>query len=91
MPTTDVLYCTRVQQERFASKEEYEKEKGLYVISSELLDKYRSKDGMIVLHPLPRVDEIVPAFDNDIRARYFKQVRYGVYARMALLSEVLRK
>merc|ERR1712137_639296 len=91
LPQTDVLYCTRIQKERFASVEEYMKEKGLYVISTEMLDKNKAKKGMIVMHPLPRVDEIVPEFDNDPRARYFQQVQYGVYTRMALLSEVLRK
>ncbi len=86
----DVLYATRIQQERFASVEEYLAEKGSFCISTKFLDDAGAKKDLAVLHPLPRVDEIAPSFDADPRATYFKQVRYGVLTRMALIAEVLR-
>jgi aspartate carbamoyltransferase len=86
----DVLYATRIQKERFASEEAYKAEKGSYCISTEFLDKSGAKKDLIVLHPLPRIDEIAHSFDADPRATYFKQVKFGMLTRMALLSEVLR-
>lgn len=84
----DVLYMTRIQQERFASREEYLAQKNTYV-----LDKKKMQDArrdMIVLHPLPRVDEIEVAVDDDSRAMYFTQAKYGVYVRMALILTMLK-
>ena len=89
LPTTDVLYVTRVQKERFASEEEYESVRGSYVITPELMKL--AKQNMIVMHPLPRVGEISMDFDSDPRAAYFRQMEYGLYVRMALLAMVLGK
>ena len=87
--STDVLYVTRVQKERFASVEEYNAVKGSYVIDNDVLA--RAKPDTIVLHPLPRVDEIDPEVDFDIkRAAYFRQMRCGLFVRMALLAMVLQ-
>ncbi len=86
---TDVLYVTRVQKERFEDPADYEKVKGAYVIDPEIM-KAAKKD-MIVMHPLPRVGEISPEFDDDPRAAYFRQMEYGLYVRMALLAMVLGK
>ena len=86
---TDVLYVTRVQKERFENPENYEKVKGSYVITPELMTQ--AKDDMIVMHPLPRVGEISMDFDSDPRAAYFRQMEYGLYVRMALLALVLGK
>lgn len=86
---TDVLYVTRVQKERFENPEDYEKVKGSYVITPELMTQ--AKDDMIVMHPLPRVGEISMDFDTDPRAAYFRQMEYGLYVRMALLAMVLGK
>ncbi|WFD18716.1 Carbamoyl-phosphate synthase [Malassezia caprae] len=86
---TDVLYVTRIQRERFASPEEYEAVKGSYVINNDVLA--RAKADMVVLHPLPRVDEIDPEVDFDIkRAAYFRQMRCGLFIRMALLAMALQ-
>ncbi len=84
----DVLYMTRIQQERFASREEYLKQKGNYILDKAKMS--RAKDSMIVLHPLPRVDEIAIEVDDDPRAMYFKQAKYGMYIRMALILTILR-
>jgi aspartate carbamoyltransferase len=86
---TDVLYVTRVQKERFADPAEYEQVKDAYVITPETLSGARSK--LVVMHPLPRVNEIAPELDDDPRASYFRQVEYGLYVRMALLALVLGK
>jgi aspartate carbamoyltransferase catalytic subunit len=83
----DVLYVTRVQKERFADLAEYEAVAGSYVITPELLRG--AKEDMVVMHPLPRVGEIDPAVDSDRRAAYFRQVRNGMYVRMALLAAIL--
>ncbi len=83
----DVLYMTRIQQERFASAAEYEKQKGAFVLDRETLKKARY--GLKILHPLPRVDEIDYAVDDDPRAVYFEQTEYGMYARMALILHIL--
>ena len=89
LPETDVLYVTRVQKERFENPEAYEKVKGAYVITPEIMKA--AKKEMIVMHPLPRVGEISPDFDDDPRAAYFRQMEYGLYVRMALLAMVLGK
>jgi len=83
----DVLYVTRIQRERFPDPEEYLKVKGSYRVDLKLLE--RGKKGIIVMHPLPRVDEISPEVDSTEYAVYFKQTFYGVPVRMALLSMVL--
>jgi len=85
----DVLYITRIQKERFASEEDYLRSKGSYVVNKKLMEK--AKEKMIVMHPLPRVDEISTDFDEDPRAAYFREMRYGLYLRMALLASVLGK
>ncbi|MCL4297457.1 MAG: aspartate carbamoyltransferase [Anaerolineae bacterium] len=85
----DVLYVTRVQKERFTDLAQYEEVKDQYEITPELMAKAKSK--MIVMHPLPRVGEIHYAVDSDPRAAYFRQVKNGMYIRMALLAAVLGK
>jgi carbamoyl-phosphate synthase/aspartate carbamoyltransferase/dihydroorotase/carbamoyl-phosphate synthase/aspartate carbamoyltransferase len=85
----DVLYVTRVQKERFTDLAQYEEVKDHYEITPELMTKAKSK--MIIMHPLPRVGEIHYAVDHDPRAAYFRQVRNGMYIRMALLAAVLGK
>ncbi len=89
LPETDVLYVTRVQRERFENEDVYNSVKGAYVISAEVMK--RAKKKMIVMHPLPRVNEISTDFDADPRAAYFRQMEYGLYVRMALLAMVLGK
>ncbi|HET7144858.1 MAG TPA: hypothetical protein VFI68_12640, partial [Anaerolineales bacterium] len=91
LPETDVLYVTRVQKERFDDPADYEKVKGAYVIDPEIMKAANAKRDMIVMHPLPRVGEISPEFDDDPRAAYFRQMEYGLYVRMALLAMVLGK
>ena len=86
---TDVLYVTRVQKERFANAEEYDRVKDSYRITNATLLK--AKPSMIVMHPLPRVNEIDPEVDFDQRAAYFRQMRYGLYVRMALLALVMAR
>ena len=83
----DILYMTRIQRERFQNPTEYRRLKGVYVLDKEKLR--RAKQDMIILHPLPRVDEIPTGIDADPRAWYFKQAEYGVYARMALIIKLL--
>lgn len=87
IPQLDVLYMTRIQQERFASREEYLAQRGAYVLDMQKLSM--GKADLKVLHPLPRVDEITHEVDDDPRAIYFKQAKYGMYARMALMSLLL--
>lgn len=89
LPETDVLYVTRVQRERFDDPAMHEQLKGSYVITTDTM-AYAKKD-MILMHPLPRVWEIDKAVDDDPRAAYFRQMRYGQYIRMALLAMVLGK
>lgn len=84
---TDVLYVTRIQKERFSSAEEYNAVAGSYIVTNKVLKN--AKSHMIVMHPLPRVNEIDPEVDFDQRAAYFRQIKYGLYVRMALLSLVL--
>ena len=87
LPELDILYMTRVQKERFFSEEEYLRMKDFYILDK---DKMKlAKPDMIILHPLPRVNEISTEIDRDPRAAYFKQVQYGVYARMALILTLL--
>ena len=83
----DVLYVTRVQKERFSDLSQYEEANSFYIVDPALME--RAKERMIVMHPLPRVGEIDEAVDEDPRAAYFRQVRNGLYIRMALLAAVL--
>jgi aspartate carbamoyltransferase catalytic subunit len=87
MPHADVIYMTRIQKERFGSLEDYEKVRGSYRLSED--DLASAKPGMIVMHPLPRVDEIAFSVDNTPHAKYFKQVWYGLLVRMSLVGLVL--
>ncbi len=87
MMNTDVLYMTRIQQERFADKSEYERLKNSYILTPDLVATMKA-DARI-LHPLPRVNEIAPEVDRDPRAAYFRQARNGLYVRMALLQSIL--
>jgi aspartate carbamoyltransferase len=83
----DVVYMTRVQKERFADVKQYEKLKDFYILNRALVEQ--AKPGLVVMHPLPRVDEIKTDVDAMPNAAYFRQMRNGVYMRMALLAEVL--
>ena len=83
----DILYMTRIQRERFNSEEEYNAQKGFYILDRKKMSN--AKRDMIVLHPLPRVDEIAIEVDDDPRAKYFDQAKYGMYIRMALILTVL--
>jgi carbamoyl-phosphate synthase/aspartate carbamoyltransferase/dihydroorotase len=97
----DVIYMTRIQKERFTNSEEYEKVKGSFILTPKILNESREDDEdydilgrnnnklPIVMHPLPRVDEIAHEVDADERAAYFRQAQNGVYIRMALLKMVL--
>lgn len=87
LPDLDLLYMTRVQKERFFNEEEYIRMKDFYVLDKEKME-IASKD-MLVMHPLPRVNEISVDVDEDERAVYFKQVQFGVYIRMALILTLL--
>ena len=87
MPELDVLYMTRVQKERFFNEEDYIRLKDSFILDSEKMKLGR--EDMLVLHPLPRVNEISVEVDSDPRAAYFKQVQFGVYARMALIMTLL--
>ena len=83
----DILYMTRVQRERFFNEEDYVRLKDFYILDKNKMSM--AKDDMLVLHPLPRVNEIAVEVDDDPRAAYFKQVQYGVYVRMALILTLL--
>lgn len=85
----DVLYQTRIQKERFASDEEYKKHRGRYIIDRKMADSMKKKS--IIMHPLPRVDEIATEVDTSPHAKYFNQAYYGLLVRMALLKYVLKK
>ena len=89
IPELDILYMTRIQRERFADKEQYERLKNSYVLTPEKL--LTAKEDMAILHPLPRVNEISVAVDKDKRACYFRQARYGKHIRMALILKLLRE
>lgn len=83
----DILYMTRIQKERFFNEEEYLRLKDCYILNNEKMQK--AKPDMIVMHPLPRVNEIATEVDSDDRAVYFKQAEYGMYVRMALIVKLL--
>ena len=87
MPDLDVLYMTRVQKERFFNEEDYVRLKNFYILTKAKMDL--AKEDMLVLHPLPRVNEISFEVDDDPRAAYFRQAQYGVYVRMALILTLL--
>ncbi|MDD4765866.1 MAG: aspartate carbamoyltransferase [Atribacterota bacterium] len=85
----DILYMTRIQKERFFSEQEYLRLKDSYILNNGIL-KMASEE-MLIMHPLPRVSEIATEVDNDERAVYFKQAKYGMFIRMALISKILGK
>ena len=87
LPQLDVLYMTRVQKERFFNEEDYIRLKDFYILNKAKLEY--AKDDMLILHPLPRVNEISVEVDDDPRAVYFKQAKYGMYVRMALILTLL--
>ena len=87
MPKLDLLYMSRVQKERFFNEEDYVRLKDFYILDKAKMEQ--AKPDMMVLHPLPRVNEISVEVDDDPRAAYFKQVQYGVYVRMALILTLL--
>ena len=87
LPQLDVLYMTRVQKERFFNEEDYIRMKDFYILDAQKMEL--AQDHMLVLHPLPRVNEIAVEVDDDPRAAYFKQAQYGVYVRMALILTLL--
>lgn len=87
MPELDLLYMTRVQRERFFNEQDYVRLKDFYILDKEKM--ILAKPDMLVLHPLPRVNEISVEVDQDPRAAYFRQVQYGVYVRMALILTLL--
>lgn len=86
IPQLDVLYMTRIQRERFIDPLEYERNKGIYILTRSKLN--RARENLLVMHPLPRVDEIAVDVDDDPRAVYFQQARFGMFARMALLADL---
>lgn len=87
LPTLDILYMTRVQKERFFNEEDYIRMKDFYILNKEKMEL--APADMMVLHPLPRVNEISTDIDDDPRAVYFKQAQYGVFVRMALILTLL--
>lgn len=87
MSSLDILYMTRVQRERFFNEDEYIRLKDRYILTKEKMNY--ANENMLILHPLPRVNEISVEVDDDPRAVYFKQVQYGVYVRMALILTLL--
>jgi aspartate carbamoyltransferase catalytic subunit len=89
MPELDILYMTRVQRERFFNEEDYLRLKDSYILDTRKLET--AKPDLCIMHPLPRVNEISVAVDNDPRACYFKQVLNGKYMRMALILKLLEE
>lgn len=87
MDKIDILYMTRIQKERFFNEEDYLKLKNSYILTNKKIEE--AKNDMIIMHPLPRVNEITPEVDQDKRAIYFEQAKLGVYVRMALISKLL--
>ncbi|WP_455715238.1 aspartate carbamoyltransferase [Anaerosporobacter sp.] len=87
MPELDILYMTRVQKERFFNEEDYIRLKDSFILDAKKMEL--AKEDMLVMHPLPRVNEIATEVDSDHRAVYFKQAEYGVYVRMALIMKLL--
>ena len=88
MPHLDVVYMTRVQRERFASQEDYDKVKNSYIMDKAMIEKNGKKD-VVIMHPLPRVNEITTDVDAMPNAWYFRQVKHGIYARMAIIALAL--
>jgi len=88
MPKLDVVYMTRVQRERFASQEEYDKVKDSYIMDKKMIQKNGKKD-VVIMHPLPRVNEITTDVDDLPNAWYFRQMKHGIYARMAIIALAL--
>jgi aspartate carbamoyltransferase catalytic subunit len=86
---SDVLYMTRIQKERFADPAEYERLKGSYILTREMVERIQPK--LTIMHPLPRVNEITTDVDSLTNAAYFRQVGNGVFIRMALIASVLGK
>lgn len=84
----DMLYMTRIQRERFANEEEYFSQRGIYILDRKKMSL--AKTDMIIMHPLPKVDEITEEVDRDPRAKYIDQAKYGMFARMALIVKMLR-
>ena len=91
LAAADILYCTRIQEERFADRVEYERVRGAYRIDRALLEKCGVKDDLRIMHPLPRLDELSADLDDTPYAVYFEQARNGVPVRQALLAMVLEK
>lgn len=87
LPELDVLYMTRVQKERFFNEDDYVRLKDSFILDGNKMKL--AKDDMIIMHPLPRVNEIATEVDEDPRAHYFDQVRLGMYVRMALVMKIL--
>ena len=87
MDKLDILYMTRVQKERFFNEEDYLRLKDYYILNKSKLEK--AKKDLCIMHPLPRVNDISTEVDDDPRACYFKQVKYGKYIRMALILKLL--
>ena len=88
MPKLDVVYMTRVQRERFATQEEYDKVKDSYIMDKKMIVDNGKKD-VVIMHPLPRVNEITTDVDPMPNAWYFRQVKHGIYARMAIIALAL--
>lgn len=91
IPEIDIMYVTRVQKERFADPEEYEKVKDSYRITKELFDSIKPKENMKIMHPLPRVNEIATSVDDTQYAYYFQQAKNGLWIRQAIISILLGK
>ena len=89
MEELDILYMTRVQQERFQDKEEFLRLKDCYVLDVKKIEK--AKKDLCIMHPLPRVNEISTDIDDDPRACYFRQAEYGKYMRMAIILKLLKE
>jgi len=87
----DILYCTRIQEERFADRIEYEKVRGVYRVDRQMLEESGAQPSLRVMHPLPRVDELSPELDDTPYAVYFEQARNGIPVRQALLAMLLGK
>lgn len=85
----DIIYMTRIQRERFKDMEEYDRQRKIYILDTEKLA--RAKSDLLILHPLPKVDEIAVEVDDDERAAYFRQAGFGLYIRMALIIKLLEK
>jgi aspartate carbamoyltransferase catalytic subunit len=87
IPKLDILYMTRIQQERFADSLEYERVKNAYVLKNKMLEN--AKKNLKVMHPLPRVNEITEDVDSNPKAYYFNQAKNGVFVRQAILASIL--